>query len=254
MCLAAVTLGACGGSVASSSNVTQTEKADPSAALSGDTVAQVGSLGIAKPMLNQWMTIELAADYYAVSKREAPEALVLEPPNYPACIAAVRRMPATPGKGKRASRLTTAQLRSKCEQLYQAIKAQTLTFLVGADWIINFDAHHGITVSDQEVGQSLKRVQAEQYPRPGQFQTSLNVRRRTLGEETYLAKIALLQRKLQQRIQGGNPKQASVAKEVSSTANIAVCREGYVVVRCKQFKGGGYTGPSPSALLEGIAR
>jgi hypothetical protein len=206
---------------------------------------------ITTPMLNQWMMIEIGADYYSASKRQVPERLVSEPPNYPACVSALE---AIRGKGEPVRRSTVAQLRSKCEQLYQAIKIQTLAFLVTSYWTIDFDANHGVKVTDEEVAQKLERVKAEQYPKPGQFQESLDARRRTLGQEVFLAKIDLLQEKLKQRIQSGNGKYARLASEASISADSAVCPTGYVVPHCKQFKGHVSSGRSPSVLLQEIAR
>jgi hypothetical protein len=251
--LAVVALGACG-SGSPRDHVTETEKETSRPVASSDTVVQVGDLPITKPMLNQWMTIEIGADYYSAFKRQVPERLVSEPPNYSVCIVALKRLAPLRGAASPVPLQNVEQLRSRCAQLYQAIKAQALTFLVASDWIINFDIHHGVNVTEEEVEQMLKRVEARQYPRPGQFQESLAARRRTLGQEQFLAKIDLLQQKLEQRIQSGNAKYASLAKELASSANDAVCDTGYVVPHCKQFKGQGYTGPSPSVLLRQVVR
>jgi hypothetical protein len=254
-CLVALALSACGGGGSSKSTSTDSSTAAIAAAFGEhpgshygeDTVAKVGALTISRPFLNLWMTIELGEDYYSLFKREAPDGLVADPPNLPACVAALQRLGATPAKGK--VHLSTPQRRSKCEQLTQAIKAQALTFLVASDWLINFDAAHGVNATDAELGHAMKELETIRYPKPGQFEASLRVRRRDLGEEMYLAKIDILQRNLQQRIEKeGNG--SKLSKEASSAANTAICRPGYVVTHCKEFRSPAYTGPAPGALLK----
>ena len=250
-CLAVVALGACGGgSNSSASNPVRSTSERPTRPAS-DTVAQVGQLVIARPMLNHWMEIELRDDYESAFKRNAPEDLVSEPPNYPACIAVLQRLIPFRGTGKRNPPASTTQLRDNCRRLYRAIKTQALSFLVASDWLINFSSAHGVNVTDEEVSHTLKRVEAEQHPRPRQ---SAESRVQALGKAVYLAKIDLLRKKLAQRIQREGGSEAKLAKEASGSANTAVCPTGYVVAHCLQFKAPAYTGPALSVLLRAIAR
>ena len=258
-CVAAVVLSACGGggSATAGGGSSDTIAAEfgehPGSHAGQDTVAKVGALTISKPFLSLWMGIELGEDYYVAFKRKALDGLVSEPPNYPTCTATLSRVVGSSGGGKLALRAGAAQLRSKCEQLHQAVKAQALTFLIAADWIYNFATQHGMQATEKEATQVLTRVQRERHQKPWQFEASLLVRRRDRGQELYLAKIHLLQLKLKRRIQREG-KNSKLAKEVNSSADTAVCRREYVVPRCKQFNGHGYSGRSPSALLREIVQ
>jgi hypothetical protein len=238
-CLVMVALAACGGSGSTP---------EPLAKLPSESdVAQVGSHVITKAMLNEWMTVDLGSDYYEVTKKQAPADLVSEPVNYSACVRALEK------KAVGKSQPTTEQLRLKCEVLYKAIKEQTLTFLVGAYWDLNFGAKHGLAAGAGEVAKAIEQVKAREYPKPGQFVASLKARRRTLAQEQFLAEIDLLQRQLKRIVESHNKKYAQLQSEAHSSIADATCRPEYVVAHCKE-PAATYTGPSPAELVKEIAK
>ncbi len=234
ICLAVAGLAACGGGV------------------SGNVVAQVGGSPITKAMLNHWMLEVTGEDYYASSTHRAPRGLVSEPPNYPACIAALEAVAPFPGKGQ-PKKPTVAQLETKCRLLYQAIKQQALSFLVSSYREVELDAAHGIKVTDEEIKQHLERVKAERFPRNGELQQYLANRNRTLSDELFLMKLNLLSQKTSQDIPTGGKQLTKLIEEAKAFA--ASCRTGYVVEDCRQYKGPETTSiPSPSVILQEIAR
>jgi hypothetical protein len=248
-CLAALALGACGGSSSASHPASSTSE-PPAHTTSSDTVAQVGQLAIDRQMLSHWMEIKLEEDYESTFRRHAPQGLVSEPPNYPACSAALRRLAPLRGTEKRKPPASAARLGNACQQLYRAIKTQALTYLVASDWLINFDSTHGVQVSDKETAQTLRRIGTEQHSRPGQ---SAESRRQAFGKAVYLAKIDLLGKKLAQRIQSEGGPHGKLAQEASTSADTAICPPEYVVTHCKQLKAPAVAGPSPSVVLRTIA-
>jgi hypothetical protein len=241
-CLAVATLAACGGGSSSSSSPTVAKLAN------AQTLAQVGSYTVTSAMLNQWMAVDVGSDYYKLTKHRAPAQLVSEPPNYHACVAAVQALAS--GEGERRPAAGTA---STCEQLYQAIKAETLTFLVSAYWLIDFDAAHGIVVTKAQVQHSLAQVRAKEYPHPGEFERSLQARDRTLSQEMFLARVDLLKQALREALSKKGQGQAELATAVNEEADSAVCRAGYLVAHCKGIVGHKYSGPLPRTLLRAIA-
>jgi hypothetical protein len=243
MSLMVAALASCGGSGGS----TGTSPAAATKSVNEETVAQVGNHAITRGLLNQWMTAEIGSSYYEVTKRQAPAQLVSDPPNYPACAAALKSIEPILHKGR--PQPTATELESRCEQLYRATKAQTLAFLVASYWNINFDAARGLNVTDAQVQQDLEQTKATQYPAPGQFQKSLVARRRTLSQERFLAKVGLLVEKLKLRLRSKDKRYANLTREVSRSEADATCRTGYVVLHCKQFRGRIYGGRSPAALL-----
>lgn len=239
LCLAIAACGGGGSTVASSEDTAQLP--------SENDVAQVGRHVITRSLLNTWMTVDLATDYYEATKRQVPAGLVSEPANYPACARALEGVAA---KSKTQPLPSAASLKSKCEVLYQAIKQQTLTFLVGSYWNINFDTSHGVNVSDAEVARKLAAVRAKEYPKPGQFEESLRLRRRDMAEEQFIAKIDLLQAALKSRL--SNKAEPELEAQLGSANDDAICRAEYVVKHCKE-SGAVYTGPSPATLAQEIA-
>jgi hypothetical protein len=234
VCLAALAPAACGGGGA------------PSA-----PVAQVGSYAITEAMLDQWMKATVAEDYVVATGYEVPPRLVSEPHDYPACLASLKRLVPVAGLGPPQHVPTEAQLRRRCEQLYQTIKYQTLTYLVSAYWTLTFGAAHGIRVTEAEIQHALERIKAEQYPTERQFQQMLALKRRTLSQELFTLRVELLQERFLTRL---SPR---FERELKDAANSASCPAEYIVEHCKPPKvparKSAYAG-APNILLTEIAR
>lgn len=240
VCLAAAALAACGSS------------GDPSSGV----VAQVGGYAITKTMLNQWITEKIGEDYYEVSTHESPPRLVSEPADYPACVASLKAITPIPGEGRPQPQPTVAQLTSRCKELYQAIKTQAIAYLVSSYWSLNFDADHGIKVTNEELQQKLKQIKAERYPTEAEFQQLLTTRRRTLAQELFIIELDLVQQKLGKKLKNESPQlTAAYIREAKSAASSASCHPGYVVEFCKGYKAPQTSAAeTPSVLLEEIAR
>jgi hypothetical protein len=224
--------------------------------LSHETVAQVGDYAVTKTLLNQWMTEKVGEDFYEITAHEAPSRLVSEPADYAACVAVVKSVPPFLGKGKPRPRLTPAQLTGKCRELYEGVREQALAYLVSSYWSINFDAAHGLKVSDEEVQQKLKRIKAEQFRPDGKFHQLLANTKRTLPQELFIIKMDLLQQKLLEKLQAmGQQQSAPLVADARKAVASANCLPGYVVEHCK-----GYAAPkasarlSPAALIEEIVQ
>jgi hypothetical protein len=240
VCIAVTVLAACGGGGGSPS----------------ETVAQVGGYAITKTMLNQWMTEKVGEGYYEIATHRVPLGLVSEPADYPACVASLKAITPIRGERQPQPQPTVAQLMSKCKELYQAIKVEALTFLVSSYSSINFDAAHGVKVSDAEVQQELKRIKAELYPSESQFQQLLVSRRRTLSQELFIVRLDLLQQKIEKKLQSDSPRlYAVLLREAKNATASASCHPGYVVEYCRGYDSPKtYSTSTPAVLLEEIAR
>jgi hypothetical protein len=229
------------------------------AGTSGETLAVIAGHPITQTLLNQWMIERTGEDYYLVSSHRAPAGLVSEPANYPACIATLKKLTPIPGEGPPQPQPTLAQLTTRCEQLYQTVKAETMKYLVWAYWNINFDAHHGITIGDPEVERAFEQLKAQRWPKPGQFQQEVLVARtRTVPQELFTLKMNRLETKLEKKLEGGRSLlYATLVREAKSAKED--CRPGYVVELCKGYKppkerfATTNTG-APGPLLEEVAR
>lgn len=218
-CLAAFALAACGGG----GNAGNSSSADASSA----PVAQVGSSAITHTMLGQWMKTTIAEDYVTATGYEVPGPLVSEPHDYPACLASLKKLVPVPGLGPPQHIPTEAQLMRRCEELYQTIRYQALTYLVSAFWASNFAAAHGIRATGAEVQQALERVRTEQYPTERQFQQMLTAKQRTLSQELFTLRTELLQEKFLERMS------PQFEHELKDAADSATCPAEYPVEHCK---------------------
>ncbi len=205
-----------------------------SSALPADAVARVGAATITKATLDHWMSSMLGGDYYEIMGEPIPEGLVSEPPHYTACVARLKAAMRKPVSGP--SR-TAVELKSKCEALYQAVKVQALTFLVGTEWRSHLYSAEGVTATEQEARQQLLKPSiAEPFTKAGGRTAYLADRRWALSDEIELARRDILQQRLLEKLRaGGSRVLAKLNQEALRWTAQTTCRPGYVVEHCKQY-------------------
>ena len=223
------------------------------AGIPGNAVAMVGETAITRASLDHWMSALFGGDYFEKLGRVAPRGLVSAPPKYSSCLAALRTMTATPA----GSASSEAPLESKCQQLYQGVKQQAMTFLIVYQWAVGQAAEAGVKVTKAEVEREFKRVQAEHFPKEGELQQFLANHESTLSDELALMTRDVASTKLLTKLRKEGGEQALLRflrKATKAWTAKTSCRPGYVVEMCKQYKANDQpTGPSPSILIEEIA-
>lgn len=223
-----------------------------------NAVALIGDTPISKATLDHWMHSMVGGDFYERFGTRAAHGLVSEPPNYAACTSAAATMTAASG---RQPPFTSSQLLQKCRQLNQAIEEQALTFLISAQWRTDEAAEHGITISDAELAAESKQSAAQQFPKPGEFDTYLANHEWALSDELYQLKRNLLTTKLREKIShlspGGEETPQARATFVSFIeGNIkkrtatTLCRPAYMVATCRGYKAPSTPTPAPIVILE----
>jgi hypothetical protein len=215
-------------------------------------VAQVGADTITKSALTHWVSAMIGGDYYEVTSQPAPSGLVSEPANYAACLAVLE--PIAPSSG--ASKPTGAVLARKCQQLHQGVMEQALRFLIYARWSLGEAAEQGITLSDAEVQQEFAKSKAERFPKgQAELQQYLANRHWTYTDELLLVKLDALQEKVHQKLEHSLKGSKALASYGAKWIAATNCRAGFVVYRCKQYKGPDQLpGPSPAAMLQEIGQ
>jgi hypothetical protein len=249
--LVSLTVAACGGT------------SDP--ALPAGVVAEVGHAQITKATLNQWMTAMLGGDYYEITSHVAPTTLLAPPPSHASCVADLESITSHPGDRKP----THANIETLCAELYEAIKAQALSYLIRAQVDDTEAARHGVVVSNQRLEKEFARVRAERFPSESELQTYLTQRHLTLAVEHYVLKQDVVGQAFLPKYYATLEKQAGSVKAAKERliaseqkwVSETNCQSGYVVARCRQyanFKPGGvdkpYPGESPARLLFKIGR
>ncbi len=243
--LVATTMLACGGS--SSSH-----------AIPANSVALVGETPITKATLNHWMNSIAGGDFWERFSRRAPLGLVSEPANYPACESAARTLiAANPHKPS----FTAAQISQKCHQLTQAIREQSLLFLISVLWRVNEGKEKGIAVSDREAQKYTREYNAVHFPKPGQFEAYLADHEWVASDVDYQVKRNLLTRRLREKVSGESFK----LEETQHTRNVFMsyvehnipkrkaetrCRPAYAVSSCRGYTEPASLPPAPITILE----
>jgi hypothetical protein len=267
ICLSGVALSACGSGgsgrtatdpAASSgaqntSHVATQASGNVAATLPSDAVARVGAITITRTTLARWMPSLVGGDFYEISGVTAPRGLVSDPPNYSGCVAGLQAL-AGAGKGPSAS---VAHRKTQCVQLYEAIKQQTIEYLIDAQWAIDFDAEQGLYVTNKEIHQEYARLRATNFPKEGELQSYLADRGWPLSVELFLIKHDLLSKKLQEKLkalQNSDAFAKYVAESTKRWTSRTSCRAGYLVEQCSQYSPQhAPLTPSPATLIEAIA-
>lgn len=255
----ALALAACGGSHHSSSSaaapkesVTASADSAPGSLGKGavpipsGAVAQVGNTLITTTQLSHWMSALLGGDFYEGVRIVAPTGLVSDPPDYPRCVASLRRFAV-------AAKPSTAELESKCHELNEALEQQALESLIESQWTINREAELGLKVGPAEIQKAFKRLSAREFPTPAALHKYLALRGWTLSVELVLVQRDVLGTKLLRKLKGAQAlmtySRESARKDKAETS----CRSGYVVESCREYSGPASTTPSPAILIEQIA-
>jgi foldase protein PrsA len=171
-----------------------------SSGIPGNAVVSVNGTPITTATFNHWMTVAAgsSAASAATAGKTAPKAVVPDPPNYTACIAHLEATAPKPAKGQ--TKLTSAALKSQCEQQYTELKQQVLAYLISANWVIKEAEERGIKVSDAEVKKQFNQIKAQQFPKEADFQKFLASTGYTVSDLLLRVKLNTLSSKIQQKV------------------------------------------------------
>jgi hypothetical protein len=219
---------------------------------SGDIVAQVGSTPITRATLNHWMSTIVGGDYFELTSKVAPAGIVSDPPNYSRCQAIYEATSAKLPSGS--PRPSAELLASKCRQLYEALKAQALNFLIETQWSVDHDAEQGIRVTSAEVNQRFKQYKAEEFSSEAQFQTYLADRRWSLSDDLFLIRKDLLSSKLIAKLSAEKRSPLVSGRESARRLRASTrCYTGYVVEDCTGYKAPATPAPVPETVVDALA-
>ena len=163
-----------------------------------DSVAKVGDAKITKAQYNHWLLASVKQQ--AQSTGQAPDKVVVpDPPDFTKCIAAKKKQPLPPGSQKP----TDDQLKSQCQQEYDALKQQVMQFLISAEWIEQEADARGIEVSDAEVQKQFEDQKKQSFPNEKQYQQFLKTSGQTEADLLFRVKLDVLSTKVRDEIVQG---------------------------------------------------
>jgi foldase protein PrsA len=175
----------------------------------GNAVVKVGDTPITTDTFKHWLAVAAVSSSPAAA---GTKAVVPLPPNYTACIAQKKAIAPKPAAGQAAP--TEAQLKVQCEQQYQALKQEVLSFLLSSQWVLSEAASLGVSVSDKEVKKHFEQIKSQQFPKAAEFQKFLASSGQTVSDLLLRVKLNLLSAKIQEKIvkAKSKPTQAQIEK------------------------------------------
>jgi hypothetical protein len=220
------------------------------------TVATVGAVKVSQATLHHWMRVTLGGDYQPFGG-SFPTGLFTDPPDSARCArAAARIAPNNITKPK----LTTAQLRVKCRQLYAAVKEQALNFILLNLWTREEAKELGVRApSEREVSNRLSAYIDHDFKGVTHFREVIAEQRRSIADVRFMIKTTLLGAGISAQLQArakqlgnGDPEtlyKLIVLNNAKWQARTS-CTPGYRASRCKQFKPEDEIQPGATTVIE----
>lgn len=229
----------------------------------GEAVVHIGGAvdaSISKATLGHWMQAMMGGDFRQSIGVQGPRGLVSEPADYPRCIDAAKLV--APRSFFNQLQLSRPELDRACHELYRAVKAQALRFLISAQWNIAEAAEQKVKITDGEVKRALEKLRSSLYPSERDLQRYLAERQWSLSDLLYQLRSEMLVRRLHP---GSGTSVQGLGEGVLAYAPLAGarreelvavtwCARGYLVPGCSAYRGSGRVSLSPGAILERLVR
>ena len=186
---AVVALAACGGGVP------------------GNSVATVGDQTIKKSTFDHWLRIA------AISSAGQQNPNATSPPkvsipdaedDFKQCVAERRKTVPKPAKGQ--PKTTDAQLKEQCQQQYDQLKTQVMSFLLRATWLDQEAQKQGVKVTDKDVQKQLDQAKRQAFPKDSDYQKYLVRNGLTDADVLFQQRSQLLEQKITQKVTKGKEK------------------------------------------------
>ena len=166
----------------------------------GNAVATINGTPVTKATFDHWLTIAANSSQQSSTGATSHQPVPV-PPDYTACVAALRTELATLLKGKKGP--TTEQLKSQCAQEYTSYQQQVMQFLISASWVINEANREGIKVSDTQVANQFATIKKQQFPTAAAYNAFLASSGETLADLLLRVKLELLSTQLRNKATKG---------------------------------------------------
>jgi foldase protein PrsA len=160
-------------------------------------VAKIGDTVITKDQFNHWLNAAAHGSAAPGSNVTVPD-----PPNFAKCVANQAKQPVPKG----AKKPTTAQLKTQCQQQYDALKQQVMQFLVSAEWISQEADKQGVKVSDKEVQKQFQDQKKQSFQKEGDYQKFLQNSGMTEQDLLFRVKLDVISNDVRTKILKGKDK------------------------------------------------
>jgi foldase protein PrsA len=127
-------------------------------------VAKIGDSVITKDQFNHWLNAAAHG-----SSAPGSSVVVPDPPDFTKCVANQAKQPVPKG----AKKPTNAQLKTQCQQQYDALKQQVMQFLVSAEWIQQEAKNQKVTVSSAAVQKQFADQKKQSFQKDADYKKFL---------------------------------------------------------------------------------
>ena len=163
-------------------------------------VAKVGDTKIEKAAFDHWLQAAARQQSQGQPGQPAPSTTVPDPPNFTKCIAEKKQaQPQQQG----AAPPPDAQLKSQCQQEYDALKEQTMQFLISAEWLQQEAKKRGVTATPEEVKKTFEEQKKQAFPKEKEYQEFLKSSGRTEADLLFQVRLSVLTNELQAKVVEG---------------------------------------------------
>ncbi len=165
----------------------------------GDSVATVAGDSITKARFEHWLNVAAHAQGATGGKVVVPD-----PPDFQRCVANKRKTAPAPAKGQ--PKPTTQQFLKQCRQEYDALRDQTMNFLIQAAWVQGEASDQGIKVTDKQVRRRFEQTKKQNFPTDKAFKSFLKQSGMTRDDVLFQVRVNLLSEKLRSKVTKGTTK------------------------------------------------
>src|SRR5215475_7874654 len=169
-----------------------------------NSVAEVDGTPIKKDEFNHWLSV--------AAKQSAPQGStaappVPDPPDFPKCVAALKKQPVA--KGQKAP--SDAALKAQCQQQYNGLKTQVMQFLIQSQWLLQEADSRKLSAKPAAVQKQLDDQIKQSFPKKDDFQKFLKTSGMTMNDLLFRVKVDLLTQQVRQKIVAGKDKVSDAA-------------------------------------------
>lgn len=155
---------------------------------------------------DRWLKI--AAVSAAGQGADPAKVVIPDPPNFTRCVADKKKNAPEPVKGQ--PKPTEAQFKQQCQQQYDQLRDQVMTFLIRAEWLNQEAEEQGIEVSDAEVKKQFDQARKQAFPKTEDYENFLKTSGQTEADLLFRQRTQLLEQKITEKV---NKEQEKVTDE-----------------------------------------
>lgn len=160
-----------------------------------DDVAKIDGNTISKETFDRWVKVAAAS---SAAQDPTAKASIPDPPDYTKCIAAKRKAAPKPVKGQ--PEQTDADLKKQCEDAYNTLKNQVMTFLIRSEWLELQAKELGIEIPDAKIKAEFAKARKQAFPTNKAYADFLEQSGQTEADLLFRQRSQLLEQRITEQV------------------------------------------------------